>query len=180
MPFMRFPAFTARSLFTGLVLALCAGTALPQSSTLYTVEIIVFRNAGDEGALPANAVLPTMMDDGIQVTPATPGKLNTAARKLGSSGDFKVLARAAWTQGPTVYNSRIGVSAAQLGIANGIAGKICLEKGTYLNLRLDLTVEDGGRRYRLSEVRPVKPNEINYFDHPAIGVLAIVSPASGN
>jgi len=176
---MRFTASAARSLLAGLVLALSAATALPQTTSLYTVEIIVFRNAGDEGALPPNAVLPTVLDDGIEVTPATPARLNTAARKLESSGDFKVLARAAWTQGPTVYNSRIGVSAAQLGLANGIAGKICLEKGTYLNLRLDLTVEDGGRRYRLNEVRPVKPNEINYFDHPAVGVLAIIS-AAGN
>lgn len=180
MRLMRFPVSTARSLLTGLVLALCAGSALPQSSSLYTVEIIVFRNTGNAGALPPNAVLPTVLDDGIEITPVTPAKLNTAARKLDSSGEFKVLARAAWTQGPTVYNSRIGVSAAQLGLANGIFGKICLEKGTYLNLRLDLTVEDGGQRYQLSEVRPVKPNEINYFDHPAVGVLAIVSAASGN
>lgn len=153
---------------------------MPQTPSLYTVEIIVFRHAGSDGALPGNTVPPAVTDDGIEATPATPALLNTAARKLDSSTDFKVLARAAWTQGPTVFGSRIGVSAAQVGLGSGIAGKICLEKGTYLNLRLDLTLEEEGRGYQLSEVRPVKPNEINYFDHPAFGVLAIIAPATGD
>ncbi len=176
---MRSHATIARRLLPGVVLALCSATALPQSASLYTVEIVVFRNTGTGGALPDNAVPPPVMEDGIEATPVTPAKLKTAARKLDSSGEFKVLGHVAWTQGPTVFGSRIGVSAAQLGLDNGIAGKVGLEKGTYLNLRLDLTLEDGGRRYQLSEVRSVKPNEINYFDHPAIGVIAIVTAASG-
>jgi hypothetical protein len=174
---MRFRRTNAPSLLAGLLLALCAATAMPQTPNLYTVEIIVFRNPDNSGELPASYVPPTVLDDGIEATLVTPAKLDAAARKLGNSADFQVLARAAWTQGPTVYGSRIGMSAAQLGLGNGIVGKICLEKGTYLNLRLDLTVEDGGRRYRLGEVRPVKPGEINYFDHPAFGVLAIVTAA---
>ena len=33
----------------------------------------------------------------------------------------------------------------------------------------------GGRRYRISEVRRVKADEIQYFDHPSVGVIAVVS-----
>jgi len=32
--------------------------------------------------------------------------------------------------------------------------------------------------WSLSELRKVKFNERNYFDHPAFGVIAIVSPAA--
>jgi hypothetical protein len=182
---MRFKASAARSLLAGLVLALSATTALPQTTSLYTVEIIVFRNAGGEGALPPNAVLPTVLDDGIEVTPATPARLNTAARKLESSGEFKVLARAAWTQGPSAWPQGVawtacpGASATQLGLDNGINGKVYLLRRDQLNLGLDLVFEEGGRRFQLQEVRTVRSNAINYFDHPAFGVLAIIS-AAGN
>jgi len=168
-----------RSLLAGLLVMLCAAPALPQASSLYTVEIVVFRNAGTGGALPATEVLPVYLEDGIEATPAPTAKLKSAAQKLAGSTEFRVLGHVAWTQGPTVFGSRIGVSTAQLGLGNGIGGKIGLEKGTNLNLRLDLTLEDAGQRYRLNETRSLKPNEINYFDHPAVGVIAIVTAAAG-
>jgi hypothetical protein len=177
MPLMRFPA---RPLLAGLVLALCAGTAMPQATSLYTVEIVVFRGTGDGGALPATDVPPAFTDDNIEATPAAPVRLDSAARKLDDSADFTVLAHTAWTQGPTVWNSGLGVSARQLALGNGVEGKFSLERsGSYpLNLRVDLTVEEGGRRYRIREVRRnVKVDQIQYLDHPAIGVLAIVTRA---
>ncbi len=170
----------AARLFSGVALMLCAATALPQSTGLYTVELVVFRNDGTIGALPDASSPPAAGDDGIEVTPAAVSKLNAAAGKL-KKGGYTVLGHIAWTQSPTVWNSRRGVSPMQVGLGSGIDGKISVERSsTYpLNLRLDLTITEGGHRYRLNEVRRnVKAGQIYYFDRPAVGVLAIITPAA--
>ena len=208
MPSMRLQPHAVRRLLWGAALALCAGSALPQTPTLYTVEIVVFRNGSDIGALPvtepqaapdqpvaapaasaspqppdATATTPATAPAALATVDATPvanTKLNSAAAKLTSKAGLKVLAHVAWTQMPTAWNSRIGVSAEQLGLGNGISGKIFLERGQFLHLGLDLTVDTDGHRFRIDEVRKLKPNEIHYFDRPALGVLAIVTgSASG-
>ena len=174
----------ARRLLLGSLLALCTTSALPQSPALYTVEIVVFRNAGDAAALPAAgttgaAALPVAGDD-VEATPVAASKLVSATAKLRNrSSGFRVLAHTAWTQAPAGWNSRRGVSASQLGLAAGISGKVILERGQYLHFGVDLTIEDGGKRYRIEEVRQVKPNQIHYLDHPSVGVLAIVTAVTG-
>lgn len=170
-------------LIAGLLLALCAATALPaEAPSLYTVEILVFRGSGNAGALPEKTTLPRFSEDGIDATPVATGKLATAATRLRTKGGMRVLAHKAWTQGPTAWASGRGVSATQLSLGNGLDGRISLERGdTYpLNVRVDLVLEEGGRRYRINEVRRnVKAGQIQYFDHPSFGVLAIVTPAAG-
>jgi hypothetical protein len=41
---------------------------------------------------------------------------------------------------------------------------------------LDLSLSSGGATYTIKEMRSVKYNERQYFDHPAFGVIALVSP----
>jgi hypothetical protein len=41
---------------------------------------------------------------------------------------------------------------------------------------MDLSLNAGGVTYTIREMRSVKFNERQYFDHPAFGVLAVVSP----
>ncbi len=175
----------ARRLLVGTLLALCTGGALPQSPAFYTVEIVVFRNGADAAALPnaaapnAAAPAPAVAND-IEATPVAASKLVSATAKLRNrSSGFRVLAHSAWTQAPAGWNSRRGVSAAQLGLGDGISGKVILERGQYLHFGVDLTIEDGGKRYRIEEVRQVKPNQIHYLDHPSVGVLAIVTAITG-
>jgi hypothetical protein len=118
-------------------------------------------------------------DDGVEATLVPTGRLGTAANRLRArTSGFRVLGHAAWTQAPAAFNSRRGVSAAQLGLAGGIAGKVMLERNEYLHLGVDLTIEDGGRRYRINEMRKnVRRDQIHYFDNPAVGVLAIITAA---
>lgn len=166
-----------RSPLLALALLLAAVPALPQAASRYTVEIVVFRNGGDGGALPdAGPLLPAGGDD-VSATLVAASRLNGAAAKLRGAGDFRVLAHAAWSQVPTAFNSGRGVSAARLGLDGaGMSGKVLVYRGQYLSLGLDLTIEEGGRRYRINELRRnVKPDQIHYFDHPAVGVIAIVS-----
>ncbi len=169
----------AARMLCGVVLMLCAATALPQATALYTVEIVVFRNGGTSGALPDTNTPPAAGEDGVDATVVPASKLNAAAGKL-RKGGFEVLAHVAWTQAATSFNSHRGVSAATLGLGNAVTGTVSLERGQYLNLRMNLVVESGGHRYRISEVGRVKAGEIRYFDHPAVGVIAIISPATAS
>lgn len=170
----------ARRMLTGLLLVLCAATATPQQPpSAYLVEIIVFRSSGEGGALPDNAPATVAGDDGVEATLVPTGRLGTAANRLRArASGFRVLGHVAWTQAPVSFNSRRGVSAAQLGLAGNIAGKVMLERDQRLHLGVDLTIEDGGRRYRIEEMRKdVRRDQIHYFDHPSVGVLALVTAA---
>ena len=156
-----------------------------QTPPQYTVELVIFRTASQAGALPIEAAPPAAGDDDVETTASTSRRLGGAASKLRTAAGYRVLAHTAWNQnavgcvndGCRSFNH--AVSAEQLGLTKaGITGKIILKRGLKLNLGIDLAVDDGGRRYHLTEVRSLKPNEAQYFDHPAIGVLAIVSSGS--
>jgi hypothetical protein len=170
-----------RRLALATVLLALALPALPQAAAGYTVEIIVFRNSSDEGALADSAARPmVMMGDDVTATPVSSRKLGGSVSRL-NNGGLRVLGHAAWQQAPTAFPQsttaltlRRGVSSTRLG-APGVTGKVIFERGQYLHLGVDLLVEDRGKRYRISEVRQAKADEIHYFDHPAIGVLAIFS-----
>jgi ATP-binding cassette subfamily C protein len=59
--------------------------------------------------------------------------------------------------------------------AAGLHGTIFLEHGQYLHLGFDLQL-GSGPSWSLRELRKIRYNEKNYFDHPGFGVIAIVSP----
>jgi hypothetical protein len=168
--------FAFRLAGTALLL-LASATAIPQQAgARYTVEIVVFRNGGQAAATTAETQSALSSTDDVEPTTVATRKLGGAASRLRAAGGMRVLAHTAWSQGATGWNSRRGVTASRLGIAgSGIGGKVILERGQYLHLGVDLTVEDGGHRYRINEVRRVKPDEIQYFDHPALGVIAVVT-----
>jgi hypothetical protein len=173
------PAMTRRRGLAALLMLASAAAVPQQAATRYNVEIVVFRTASQAGALPDTTPKESVASDDVESSTVTTRKLTSAATRLRNAGGYRILAHTAWSQAPTGWNSRRGVSAAQLGIERaGITGKVSLERGEYLNLRIDLTVEDGGRRYHVSEVRRVKANEVQYFDHPAAGVIALVTPGS--
>ena len=70
----------------------------------------------------------------------------------------------------------------------GLSGIIYLERGNYLHLGMSLNYQPAnapaglaappGTVFTLTESRRVKFFERNYFDHPAFGVIALVTPAS--
>lgn len=175
MPAMS-PIFRiARRLLLATTLAGLALPALPQTPARYTVEVVVFRQGGQAGAEVGAGAVPAGGDD-VEPMIVASRRLGGAASRLRGASGYRVLGQAAWVQGPTAWNSRRGVAAARLGMAGaGVQGKFILERGQYLHLGIDLLVEDGGRRYRINEVRRVKVDEVQYFDHPGVGVIAVVS-----
>jgi len=170
---MTQPTGIGRRLLLAAALTCLAVPALPQSSGNYVVEILVFRNGEAAGALGETASRVRVTGDDVAATTVSSRKLGGSVTRL-NNRNLRVLGHAAWKQAPSGWKSRRGVSTSQLGLP-GMDGKVILERGEFLHLGIDMVVEDGGKRYHLNEVRQVKLDEIQYFDHPAIGVIAIVS-----
>ena len=79
---------------------------------------------------------------------------------------------------PPTGPSTSGCTLEQLGIkVPGLTGSVFVERGQFLHLGFDLHLGENPT-WSLSELRKVKFNEKNYFDHPGFGVIAIVSPAA--
>jgi hypothetical protein len=144
----------------------------------YTIEIVVFRSGGGSGAEDLSATRSGIgaTSTGIPAMPDTQRRLADSASRLRATAGYRVIAHTAWNQIPAAWNSRRGVSAEELGLGSaGITGTIVLERGQYLHLGFDLRIADGGNTYKLAEVRRVRPNERHYFDHPAVGIIALVT-----
>ncbi|MBI4693708.1 MAG: hypothetical protein HY749_06780 [Gammaproteobacteria bacterium] len=59
---------------------------------------------------------------------------------------------------------------------DGMEGKILVRLGDAPRVELDVAGYDDGRPSRLKETRPVRLNELHYFDHPDLGMLVQITP----
>ena len=162
--------------------------AAPTSPNAYQVEVVIFRSLtppvnedlnataegrGFEGPI-ANGIAPPTL---VRKLDASQMQLGGLAARLRSSGAWQVLAHSGWIQTATDWPKHAGLELGDLGlIAPDLHGNIYLERGQqYLHLGVDLHL-GGDPGWSLRELRKVKYNEKNYFDHPGFGVIAIVSP----
>ncbi len=196
-----------RSLLAAFTLTVIGGSAsLPvalaqtaPSATVYTVEIIVFRNMTGAGgpedwsakAVPRGPDQPDSPVTGrfVAAVPAAQYQLNDVAAKLRSSTNYPLVAHFAWQQTASSWGSRAGFTVNKLaGNVPGLSGIFFLEAGTYLHLGMTLSYQSPnppaglaaspGTVFTLAESRRVKRYERNYYDHPAFGVIALVTPAN--
>lgn len=177
------------------LLALLAALPAPaqqKSGPLYRVELLVFRTTtpptgedwsappafrgfGGDPATQAGGTPPTI----LKVYESDRYQLGAMASRLRASGAYRPIAHAAWLQTATPWGRHAGIDLAAVGITNPeLSGTVYLERGTLLHFGLDLRL-GSGPTYRLSELRRIKYNEKHYFDHPAFGAIAIVSPVRG-
>jgi hypothetical protein len=187
-----------------LLLALPAPAAWPQAAapaagqTVYNVELIVFAASGGpalrEDWTAGGAKLARGGDAGesagggavvgrfVGALPAAQYQLNDLRTRLAASGAWRPIAHVAWSQSASSWGSRAGFNLQQLGVrVPGLTGTVFLERGTFLHLGMSLkyAAGDGRAAYDLTEIRRVKFYDKNYYDHPAFGVIALVTPASG-
>jgi hypothetical protein len=171
--------------------------------TVYTVEIIVFRNLSGAGGPedwtakpvargPEKAESP-VIGRFVQTLPVSQFQLNDIAARLQNTTNYQPIAHFAWQQTASSWGSRAGFTVAKLaGSVPGLSGIIYLESGDYLHLGMSLNYQtsnpptalgaDASTVFNLAESQRVLPFKPSYFDHPAFGVIALVTrakPATG-
>jgi Peptidoglycan-binding protein, CsiV len=184
----------------------CALAAFGQDPAApgYNIEIIVFRASSAQGggenwsaeSASDNTVGEESSSGSSQVgrfiaalTPAQ-FQLTDIENKLRASGAYVPVAHVAWAQTASAWGTKAGFPLQKLGVdVPGLNGTVYLERGQYLHLGMALSYviasppaglgAGPGTAFTLSENRRVKFYERNYYDHPAFGVIALVTPAQG-
>jgi hypothetical protein len=160
--------------------------AAASGSGTYSVEVIVFRAPGGRSdAAPSAAPSRGASDTaGTQVAryigplPGSRMQLGGAREKL-TRGGYRILVHTGWVQTAASWGApRSGLPLERLGIdVPGLSGSFQLERGTLLHFGMTLRhASDGNAAAQLNEIRRIRFNERNYYDHPAIGVIAVVTP----
>jgi hypothetical protein len=199
--------FRPRNFGAALLLMLAGVSAMlpgAQAQTVpnprvYTVEVIVFRNMSGQGGPEDWSVKPVARGPDtpdapvtgrfVQSVPAAQYQLKDVAQKLQNTSNYQPIAHFAWQQTASSWGSRAGFTVAKLaGQVPGLTGTIYLESGTYLHLGVALNYQTSntpaglaaapGTVFVLNESRRVKWDKLNYYDHPAFGVIALVTPAN--
>jgi len=171
----------------------------------YDVELLIFRNlAGREtpeswgveangsgqrlaipddepeaGALPT----PTSQTVTFPALPAAKMKLTSIEETMRRSRAYQPVAHIGWTQPGFPRNAAKYISVNSLvSSGSGLQGQIALSRGRYLHLTLDLVLDsvESGQRYVLRQTRRMRSTERHYIDSPKLGVIAVITPSSGD
>lgn len=200
--------FTLAVTLVALSLTAASQQPAASTSPVYNVEIVVFRATGAQGTSEnwggtasttpldasgeSDAPAPGATGTGrfVGVLPESSYQLTELAAKLRSSGVYVPVAHVAWSQTASPWGSRAGFPIERLGIeAAGLSGTVFLERGQYLHLGMALNYAPAnppsglgaspGTTFTLTGSRRVRFYERNYYDHPAFGVIALITPAQG-
>ena len=194
-------------LAAALLVAVTAASGEENSAapaTVYNVEIIVFRATGALGGAEVwsaeagariiagdeSASGSTQVGHFVAALPASAFQLGELEGRLHASGSYVPVAHAAWSQTASAWGTRAGFSLEKLGISvPGLSGTVFLEHGQFLHLGMALTYAMStpppgigagpDTPFTINESRRVRYYERSYFDHPAFGVIALVTPAQG-
>jgi Peptidoglycan-binding protein, CsiV len=196
-----------RNLAAALALALASVSASPPAAQaqaaanprVYNVEVIVFRNNSGAGGAEDWSVKPVARGPDtpeapvtgkfVQAIPAAQFQLKEVASKLQGTSNYQPIAHFAWQQTASSWGSRAGFTVAKLaGSVPGLSGIFYLESGTYLHLGMSLNYQTSnppaslaaapGTAFMLNESRRIRFDKLSYYDHPAFGVIALVTPAN--
>jgi hypothetical protein len=126
----------------------------------------------------------------LKVLPESQFQLVDIEKRLRASAGYAPLAHVAWSQTASAWGTRAGFPLQRLGIdVPGMSGTVVLERGQFLHLGMTLAYAPAsppaglaaaaGTTFTLNEGRRVRFNERAYFDHPAFGVIAVVTPVAG-
>jgi hypothetical protein len=182
--------------------ALAIAPATPQQPAAlptYNIEVVVFRNGSGSGggedwgaratARGGDSSGASAVGRFVASIPPAQYQLNDLKARLAASGTYQPIAHFAWQQTPSSWGSRAGFSVQRLaGNVPGLSGLIYLERGQFLHLGMSLNYAPAnppgglgaasGTNFNLTEIRRIKFFERNYYDHPAFGVIALVTPAN--
>jgi hypothetical protein len=177
------------------------------SEPAYNIELVIFRTTGSSGTpenWSAESSAPPDASGGgdeaasgpkqaarfITALSASTYQLGEIESKLRLNGSFVPVAHVAWSQTASSWGAHGGFPVQRVGInVPGLSGNIVLERGQFLHLGVALSyavpnppaglAAPQGTVFTINENRRIKFYDRNYFDHPAFGVIALVSPAQG-
>lgn len=182
-----------------------------QSMASYIAEVIIFEPTGTQGWLDEHwPLLPAKLDAHDKDTilgSSTSNRhllgegqlaLKETAKRLTSTGEYRILAHTAWSQ-PTEERSSAKNTLLPDGISTTglpLQAKVKLYKQKFEHVDIEIQLEraipkgllndfaqkrklsltDIGDNWRfyLQESRKVKPGELQYFDHPMFGILLMI------
>ncbi len=165
-----------------------ATSPVAADAMLYDVEMVVFR-ASSVGPQEDWSVAPTARGFGsiitqgasapevLRILPSSAYRLDGVVRGLRVSGAWHPIAHAAWVQTAPPWGTHIGIPLSEVGLdVPGLTGNVYLERAKlYLHLGFDVSLQSGAT-YTIDEMHNVRQNEKEYFDHPAFGIIAVVTP----
>jgi hypothetical protein len=182
-----------------------AAAAPTPAANVYNVEMVVFRvnqslgvaenwsaqasreyNSDGEAAEGARGV-----GRFVGLLPQSAWQLTPIENKMRSTGVYVPVAHVAWSQTASDWGTRAGFNLQRLGLdVPGLTGTVFLERGQFLHLGMALSYTPAnppagigagpGTTFAMSETRRIKFYDRNYYDHPAFGVIALVTPAQGS
>ena len=127
----------------------------------------------------------------VRVLPSSELTLGAVASRLRASGRYVPVAHIGWIQTASPWGKPVEIPVQSVGLdAPGITGTVALERGVFLHLALDLRYAmpdppagldaPPGTVFVLDQSHRVRLKERNYFDHPAFGVIALVTSAESS
>jgi hypothetical protein len=165
-----------------------ARLAQQNAATLYGVEVIVFRTSSvssleDWDAVPPGRGFGSSAGRGggtpqvLRVLTPADYRLGTLEATLKTSGAWHPVAHAAWIQTAANWGTHAGIALSDVGVnVPGLSGMVYLERAPiYLHLGFDVRLS-GAASYAIREMRSVRYNDRQYFDHPGFGIIAVVTP----
>jgi hypothetical protein len=174
------------ALTSSSVSAAAAGAA--GVSPWYGVEIIIFRVSSpgadeDWSATPTGRGFGSNANRGgavpaiVKTLEPSDYHLSAIEGSLKSSGAWRPIAHAAWIQTAANWGTHTGFALSDLGInVPGLTGTVYVERAPiYIHLGFDVQYQ-AAATYTIKEMRSVKYNDKQYFDHPAFGIIALVTP----
>jgi hypothetical protein len=197
----------ASALLAGTLPAAAQETPAPAGAggTVYNIEIIVFRATAPLGGAEtwsaeagAHSIIAgdestsgsAQVGHFVALLPPSAWQLTELENRLRASGTYLPVAHAAWSQTASSWGTRAGFALQRLGLnVPGLSGTVFLERGQFLHLGVSLTYAMPSpppglgaapdTPFTLNESRRVRFYERSYFDHPAFGVIALVTPLQG-
>jgi Peptidoglycan-binding protein, CsiV len=169
-----------------------AGLAAAAASEGQPSTVAPSTNGGEASSAPPSASSATPAAPSpaqlshLDLLPPSDFELDRTAARLRASSRYVLLAHAAWTQLASPWGQPIEIPIGSLGLAApGLAGSIALERGQFLHLDVELHFAESdpppglgaapGTVFVLDQIHRMWLNERGYFDHPAFGVIALVT-----
>ncbi|WP_271411814.1 CsiV family protein [Pseudomonas sp. Q1-7] len=164
-----------------LLLALLAPAAFADG--LYSVEMIIFRQAGDP--IPSSQPAPDDWAAGSQSIAGSERAtaLDGEAAKLNPNAGYEVLLHKAWSQNLSAIPNKVAVSIGEPQLGHfPVEGTLALTLDRSVDAEADFWINqfDGSglisSSERLRQGTRLKNGELTYLDHGNLGILIRISP----